>query len=35
MSEVMSSVARGVIVGTGMADNDKLFVQVGAVAETR
>ena len=35
MSEVMSSVARGAVVGIHMADNDKLFAQVGAVAETR
>ena len=31
----MSSFARGTVVGTGMADNDMIFAQVGAVAETR
>ena len=35
VSEVMSSIARGAVVGTGMADNDKLFEQVGSVFETR
>ena len=35
MQEMVSSVARGSVVGIGMADNDKLFAQVGPVSKMR